>query len=298
MGVPMNTATHRLRGGRMTSGEPCGGGRRAGFSLVEVLVVMVVLALLLALVVPALQSAKEQARTLVCKGHVRTFATAMSAYAYDHGHFPHGLLLMSDCHGRPPDGFAGNAVYDWQGWWWFDFAIDYLSVSRNEAATLVRCPAHKPVGRRFSKDYLWGNYGINQSVARMSMDDRALGFVGKPLRPEQIEHADLTLLLVDSGYALISWRAVAGPEDCLFHNARRADAYYLPGLNTNKDRTFGPNYERDAILGRHPRRTVNAGFVDGHVERRSADSLGVTATEDGGYVNRYPLWMPRKSPQD
>jgi len=294
----MNTATHRLRGGQIAPGEQGGDGRRVGFSLVEVLIVMVVCVLLLALVVPVLQSAKEQARTLVCKGHVRTFGTALAAYAYDHEHFPHGLLLMSDCHGRPPDGFAGNAVYDWQGWWWFDFAVDYLSVSRNEAAKLVRCPSHRLAGGRFSKDYLWGNYGINQSVARMSMDDRALGFVGRPLRPEQVEHADLTLLLVDSGYALISWRAVAGPDDCLFHNARRADAYYLPGLSTNKDRTFGPDYERDALLGRHPHRTVNAGFVDGHVERRGADSLGISPTEDGGYVNRYPLWVPRKDPQD
>jgi prepilin-type processing-associated H-X9-DG protein len=75
------------------------------------------------------------------------------------------------------------------------------------------------------------------------------------------------------------------------------DAAYVPGLNDiNKEKAL-PGLEWDAINGRHPNKTVNVGFVDGHVERRGVEELFVEKTETG-YNNRYPLWRPIKKNND
>lgn len=54
--------------------------RRAGFSLLELLVVVGVIALLAALILPAVQSARESARKVQCSNNLRQFGLAMGSY--------------------------------------------------------------------------------------------------------------------------------------------------------------------------------------------------------------------------
>jgi len=54
-----------------------------GFSLIELLVVIGVLALLLAILVPSLQKAREQARQAVCRSTLRGLAVANAVYAHE-----------------------------------------------------------------------------------------------------------------------------------------------------------------------------------------------------------------------
>lgn len=54
-------------------------GRRRGFSLVEMLVVIAILSMLLALLVPAVQSARESARRIQCGSHLRQLGIAVHA---------------------------------------------------------------------------------------------------------------------------------------------------------------------------------------------------------------------------
>ena len=67
---------------------------------------------------------------------------------------------------------------------------------------------------------------------------------------------------------------------------------YIPGLKINTDKTIWPGQEEDAIIGRHPNKTVNVGFADGHINRLNADTLLVEKT-DGDYSNLIPLWLPK-----
>jgi prepilin-type N-terminal cleavage/methylation domain-containing protein/prepilin-type processing-associated H-X9-DG protein len=63
--------------------------RRRGFTLVELLVVIAVLAVLIALLLPAVNRARESARQAVCSSNLRQLAGAMLAYTADNdGAFP------------------------------------------------------------------------------------------------------------------------------------------------------------------------------------------------------------------
>ena len=64
------------------SGRP---GRSAGFTLVELLVVITILVILAALLLPALSSAKQKAKEVQCRNNVRQLTLASSIYAADSG---------------------------------------------------------------------------------------------------------------------------------------------------------------------------------------------------------------------
>ena len=58
--------------------------RGKGFTLIELLVVMAILSILFALLLPAIQTAKERAREGRCKNNMSTLAKCMMMYVTDH----------------------------------------------------------------------------------------------------------------------------------------------------------------------------------------------------------------------
>jgi prepilin-type processing-associated H-X9-DG protein len=89
------------------------------------------------------------------------------------------------------------------------------------------------------------------------------------------------------------WHATDAPP--VFLDSTIEDTAYIPGLWINKDRVLWSGQEHDAINGRHPNKTVNVGYVDGHISRTKADDLFVEKTDDS-YKNRSPLWAPKGTP--
>ncbi len=62
--------------------------RRQGFSLVELLVVIAILGLIVALLLPAVQSARESARRVHCGNNLKQIGLGCLAYESSHGHLP------------------------------------------------------------------------------------------------------------------------------------------------------------------------------------------------------------------
>src|SRR5690242_2497760 len=54
------------------------------FTLIELLVVIAIIAILAALLIPALAGGKEKAKRAACKNAIRQFALAVHMYANDH----------------------------------------------------------------------------------------------------------------------------------------------------------------------------------------------------------------------
>jgi prepilin-type N-terminal cleavage/methylation domain-containing protein/prepilin-type processing-associated H-X9-DG protein len=92
--------------------------RRRGFTVVELLVCVAVAAVLIALLLPAVQQAREAARRSVCASNLRQLGTALHAYHDAHGCLPLGVLTQFS-----PDAFN-----------WMVFLLPHLDQGKLYAA--------------------------------------------------------------------------------------------------------------------------------------------------------------------
>src|SRR6195952_30235 len=96
--------------------------RRQGFTLVELLVVIGIIALLISILLPALNRAREQARSVQCLSNMKQIGTAFVMYtnAYKQRYPRPGVDgLKEDCvqwqPGNPNQDIAGGGIAEFLG---------------------------------------------------------------------------------------------------------------------------------------------------------------------------------------
>ena len=83
--------------------------RRAGFTLVEMLLVIVILAVLAAIVIPKFSGRSQQAKETAAKSQISSIELALDAFEVDTGAYPAGSNGLNSLIEQP------NNVQNWKG---------------------------------------------------------------------------------------------------------------------------------------------------------------------------------------
>ena len=141
--------------------------RTGGFTLVELHVVIAIIALLIGLLLPAVQSARETARLLTCKNHARNVATAVGNHESSQGSLPVGAY--SCCWGTWLAAvlpyIEQQALFDlyvWEGRYDQPDSSFRYSGSRNRPVTTQHVEIYKCPADAASRTTLGGFNGITR----------------------------------------------------------------------------------------------------------------------------------------
>ena len=289
-----------------------------GFTLIELLVVISIIAVLMAIMMPALGKVREQAKTLVCKTHLNQIGKASTMYTVDAG----GRLVSA--------AYPSTTTYTptWpgaKGWvMWFSREIDEvrardansgaqtgpvlgtgfglgryveMEMTKNAALNNTDTPAKKnnpfscPSLKKKTNAYVYSwpeniDYGMNLEFAEMKLGN--------------IKNSQGKVLFADAAFHTIAHdRDFMGDAHSTGHNMK----WYSTKLaNGFPDGTGVPGTDSPVVPGRHNSKDADKGvvallFVDGHVEQskrmdmtRSIFDNGIQETKVRSEYDRHQIY--------
>jgi len=200
----------------MRSPRDCRADR--GFTLIELLVVTAIIAVLVSLLLPAVQQAREAARRSQCKNNLKQIGIALHNYEGACRAFPPGYISGPNIPAMGPVDPQFNDAG--QGWGWLTQLLPYIDQAPLYNVLNLSLPCYDPANVaatrttiksiRCPSDSAGGNPAFGETVNVVDVNDNTLAVFGRSNYVANVGNSTLWC----------SWPVTLQPNGAMFRNSQ------------------------------------------------------------------------------
>ncbi len=240
----------------------CGDHRRKpmGFTLIELLVVIAIIAILAAMLLPALSAARERAKTASCMTQMKSLGNCMPLYAADNGEWCYSASnAMKDKGLRYPNFVGVYLGYSYYGARFVYRKEGGFNGNENDSMTLFRCPTETwtppvPAASDFYNRAYFGLQGCSYAY-----------------------NVWAGLAWTHETYPPRSLASIATPSDMLAHVCCKMNDKKTSSAEASRDHIDWETSSVNALNTYHGGgKAIPATFMDGHADFISKDQWNKT----------------------
>jgi len=234
--------------------------RDFGFTLVELLVVIAIIGVLVALLLPAVQAAREAARRTQCSSSLRQNMLAVQMYNDAFGFIPPANLPSVTVNGQSLQvtwfaqvNYSTNDVAT---------EVGLLAPFIEKSKAVLKCASSNPKIEKLYKDAT-GGFGYNMNLGQVDFSNYP-NVKMVVMRLAQFPTTSRTIVMSDAARISLPWSG-----DPVMHFTEN---FYILGPQDPSTAPF--------THFRHGGNVANVGYLDGHVEPRTEEVVASPASWD------------------
>jgi prepilin-type N-terminal cleavage/methylation domain-containing protein/prepilin-type processing-associated H-X9-DG protein len=254
--------------------SPC---ERGGFTLIELLVVIAIISVLIALLLPAVQSAREAARRVHCVNNVMQISLALQGYESAHEVLPPGVVSQSGPVLDQPKGY---------GYGWLTQILPYYEMKNvynhfnmkiglyEPANTTTRtnlsrgflCPSDSGPTRDKNRIAMTSYVGVHHDVeAPIAADNHGVLFMNSAIRYEDVtDGASMTLYVGEKLNDGLDLGWASGTRASLRNTGALPNSLRFSGVAPGQTRASAGDDEDDGGSGTEGTAAFVGGFASRH----------------------------------